>query len=193
MRADADRNRERVLSEARRTLAAGEALPPLNELARRTGVGVGTVYRQFPTSQSLLEAVVADRLRELIDIARTPGQTDDPAVNLAAFIRQAAAMALAEPGLAAVLVATSTSAQTAQIKAELGGCVSQLLARAQDRGAARAIKTGEDILRLLCGIQHAASASGSTDQAAGDRYVTVVLAGLGLPTAAAPQALTPRE
>src|SRR5215472_3500974 len=70
LRADAQRNRARVLQAARRAFAAEGVSVPLDEIARRAGVGAGTVYRHFPSKEALFEAVVHDRLRQLTEEGR---------------------------------------------------------------------------------------------------------------------------
>src|SRR5579859_1789389 len=78
VRADARRNRERVLEAAEATFASGGAAVPLDEIARRAGVGAGTVYRHFATKEALVEAVLVDRLEALLQQARTALQAPNP-------------------------------------------------------------------------------------------------------------------
>jgi AcrR family transcriptional regulator len=70
LRADARRNRDQVLAVAREMLSADGSSASFDEIARRAGVGVGTVYRHFPTRNALFEAVIADRIEKLIDRVR---------------------------------------------------------------------------------------------------------------------------
>ena len=67
MRADAARNRARVLEVAYETFAADGLSVPIDEIARRAGVGAGTVYRHFATKEALFHAVVKDRMQHLVD------------------------------------------------------------------------------------------------------------------------------
>lgn len=67
VRADAARNRARVLEVAYQTFAADGLSVPVDEIARRAGVGAGTVYRHFPTKEALFQAVIADRMHRIID------------------------------------------------------------------------------------------------------------------------------
>jgi AcrR family transcriptional regulator len=71
LRADARRNRENVLRAARDAFAASGYGVPLDEIAALAGVGPGTVYRHFPSKEELFEAVIATRVRDLIDDARS--------------------------------------------------------------------------------------------------------------------------
>lgn len=183
MRADARRNQERILAEARGAVGAGDTDVTLNELARRAGVGVGTVYRLFPTQQAMLEAVVEDGLREMIDLATAAARAEDAAAGLAEFFRTSLQRAVREPGLVSVLVAVDDAVtKTSRTKVELAGAVTPLLDRARRAGAVRSDLTGEDLLKLLCGLQHAIAASRDDPAAITERYLALVLTGLGLPT-----------
>jgi AcrR family transcriptional regulator len=86
LRADARRNRARLLQVAAEAFATGGLSVPLDEIARRAGLGPGTLYRHFPTKQALLEAVVNDRLQTLVDAARALRHADDAGADLLALI-----------------------------------------------------------------------------------------------------------
>src|SRR3954470_16851858 len=78
LRADAVRNRERVLEVAYETFAEEGLSVPIDEIARRAGVGAGTVYRHFPTKEPLFEAIASDRIQYLIDSAARFAEAQDP-------------------------------------------------------------------------------------------------------------------
>lgn len=86
MRADAARNRARILQVAYETFAADGLGVPIDEIARRAGVGAGTVYRHFPAKEDLFRAVVADRIRTLVDQGRELAEAD-PAGGLYTFLK----------------------------------------------------------------------------------------------------------
>lgn len=176
MRADAARNRLRIFEEARRAVVGGEAALTLNELARRSGVGVGTVYRVFPTQRAMLESVLEDSVRELIDAAAAAEGHPDPAKALIDFLRAALSAALAQPGLIDVLITGSDETHSLhRAKTELVGAVSHLLARIHPTPAL----TGENLLKLLCGLIHAVSEHPAERQtAAADNYLDILRAGL---------------
>src|SRR4029079_11647392 len=88
LRADAARNRARVLQVAYDTFASDGLAVPIDEIARRAGVGGGTVYRHFPTKEALFVAVVDDRLRWIIGSARDLLVAEGPGEALFAFLRQ---------------------------------------------------------------------------------------------------------
>ena len=78
LRADAARNREKVLRAAREAFAESGYGVPLDEIASRAGVGPGTVYRHFPSKEALFEAVVTARITDLVSDARARADADDP-------------------------------------------------------------------------------------------------------------------
>ena len=86
LRADAARNRARVLEVAYETFAQEGLSVPIDEIARRAGVGAGTVYRHFPTKEALFRAIVASRLQRLIDSATPLLEGDDPGAAFFAFL-----------------------------------------------------------------------------------------------------------
>src|ERR1700739_2192398 len=87
LRADAARNRARVLEVAYETFAAEGLSVPIDEIARRAGVGAGTVYRHFPTKADLFRAVVEDRIRRIVEEGRALLAAGDPGEALFKFLR----------------------------------------------------------------------------------------------------------
>jgi AcrR family transcriptional regulator len=87
LRADAQRNRQRVLAAAQEAFAEEGLAVPLDDIARRAGVGAGTVYRHFPTKEALFEAVILDRVRQFATHAKTLTSADDPGAAFFSFLR----------------------------------------------------------------------------------------------------------
>ncbi len=87
VRADAARNRARILEVAYHTFAAEGLSVPIDEIARRAGVGAGTVYRNFPTKEALFQAVIADRMRHIIDDGHDLLRSKQPGEALFTFLR----------------------------------------------------------------------------------------------------------
>ncbi|MEV6424876.1 TetR/AcrR family transcriptional regulator [Streptomyces sp. NPDC051662] len=176
MRADAARNRQRIFDEAHRAITAGEITLTLNELARRSGVGVGTVYRLFPTQRAMLEAVLEDSVRGLIAVATEAEQNPEPVQALIGFLHEALSAALAQPGLIDILItATDETDSLREAKAELGAETSFLLERIRPAPAV----TGENLLKLLCGLIHAVNEHPADRQAAAtDAYLRILQGGL---------------
>ena len=139
LRADARRNRLKVLDAARDAFATEGIAVPLDDIARRAGVGAGTVYRHFPTKEALFDAVVADQLQLLVDDARGALGADDAGEAFFGFLATMIADARMKKDLAEALAATGTELQatTRQHGQELRAVLGELLARAQQRGAVR--------------------------------------------------------
>jgi AcrR family transcriptional regulator len=171
LRADAQRNREKVLNAAREAFAASGYGVPLDEIAARAGVGPGTVYRHFPSKEELFEAVITARLRDLIDDARRRANDTDPASAFFGFlgrIRQEAAAKRDLPD--AIAVAGS-------LQEELRGALDVLLRRAQEAGAVRPDITTPDLMALLKGLLRSII-DAPAEQGMGDRLLAVVADGL---------------
>jgi AcrR family transcriptional regulator len=181
-RADARRNRERVLAAARAVFATAGPDASLEEIARRAEVGIGTLYRHFPTRQALLEAVFSDSVTELC------GQADDlldgatPYDALRTWLRAQLAHATTYGSLAASTMLTSlahddgtTSCEAMRRSAEL------LLRRAQDAGEVRADIDTDDVMRLVGAIALAADDSPDGTERA-DRLFTLMMDGLRAPS-----------
>ncbi|MEV0610041.1 TetR/AcrR family transcriptional regulator [Polymorphospora rubra] len=167
-RADAARNRERLLHAARQALAEGDRSLQLNDVARRAGVGVGTAYRHFPTPRALLETLVQAQLDDALDQARRELTAPDPWAGLTRLLTTGIALLVSDPGFAEVLAAgTDTLPRTSQLKQELYDAVDQLLRRVRDVGALRPGVDGDDILRLMCGVSYAARLAEDTGSPAG--------------------------
>ncbi|ACQ81570.1 transcriptional regulator, TetR family [Beutenbergia cavernae DSM 12333] len=152
-RADARRNRERVLAAAREAFAADGAAVPLDEIARRAGVGAGTVYRHFPSKEALFAAVIDDDVARLLADARELATSDDPGDAFLGYLRRLGEEAGARRDLAdALAVAGFDAGPSFDTSApSLQEALGVLLARAQAAGAVRADVGTRDLVALLKG------------------------------------------
>jgi len=181
-RADAHRNRARIIAAARAHLAAGDATLALNDLAREVGVGVGTVYRHFPTRRALQEALAVDPLGQLLETIRAAAELDDPGEAFDALIRSGLTLQLAEVGLAEVLMSVDdATSDVRDRKAEIWSSAQGLLERAQAAGVVRPGVTLDDVERLVCGVEYAVRLVPGERSSAAQSYVDVLLAGLRTP------------
>lgn len=167
LRADAKRNRQRVLDAARGAFAADGLSVPLDEIARRAGVGPGTLYRHFPTKESLIQAVVEDRLRRLAGDGAALRDSADPGAAFFAFIDRLAAEAGPKRDLFDALSSAGVQAGPAVMEAvgDLHAQITDLLTRAQRAGAVRADIGRAELTALLSGILFAMRPRPGTDQA----------------------------
>ncbi|MFF1445614.1 TetR/AcrR family transcriptional regulator [Streptomyces sp. NPDC058295] len=157
LRADARRNRDRLLEVARRAFAAEGVSVPLDEIARRAGVGPGTLYRHFPTKESLLEAVVRERLRRLVDRAQALRHGEDPAAALFTLLDQVVEDAAAKADLVDTLAGSGVEIRTALAPdvTRLHDEIGHLLIRAQDNDAVRGDIGIADLMAVLGGVLYA--------------------------------------
>jgi AcrR family transcriptional regulator len=180
LRADARRNRARILEAAEAVFAAKGVAASTEEVARRAGVGIGTVFRHFPTKEALLEAVVDGHLRRLADEAGALAAADDPGAALAAFFGRAMERSPAKLALVDALAAAGVEVGRragSPAGRELHRALAALLARAQRAGAVRDDVGVGDLVALLAGVSRAAEHAG-WDRAAQARILAVVLDGL---------------
>ena len=105
LRADAERNRQRLLDAARELFATRGLDVTLDEVARHAGVGTGTAYRRFPNKDALIDALMADRIGEIGAIARECLEEPDPWLALVEFFERSLALQAADRGLKEVLFA----------------------------------------------------------------------------------------
>lgn len=187
LRADAQRNRDRVLEAADAAFAAEGLSVPVHEVARRAGVGTGTVSRHFPTKEALFEAVFASRVERLVARARQlladPGAK--PGAVFFEFFTEIVAAGAANRGLADALAGAGydlKSATSGSAERDVLGVLAELLARAQQAGAVRTEVEPADIVSLVsaCALP---GDPGSPGAAARDRLVAVITAGLRPPDA----------
>jgi AcrR family transcriptional regulator len=181
MRADAQRNHDKILEAAEEIFALDGVMVPIDIVAERAGVGIGTLYRHFPTKEALYEAIVVTRIDELVATAGAyiDDNTADPRVALDAFLREFARQASDKKDLFEALEQSGFDFKVrfADQVDELLSRIDVLRQRAVDAGAIRGDVDTQDIMNLVMGTCHAAGQSGTDDQAV-QRCVGIVIAGL---------------
>ena len=155
LRSDARRNRERILSGARAVFAECGSDAQMDDVARRAGVGVGTVYRHYPTKEALLVELVREKFRIFTAEARDALERDGEPFEVLAELMRSNAEALArDAGTQQVLAGAGEHiwTQAAAAQTELLELTSQLIDRARRAGTIRADATAADIGMLMCGV-----------------------------------------
>ena len=152
MRADARRNYEQILRAAWEAFAEGGESTTLEEIARRAGVGIGTLYRHFPSRQALLEALYVNELEELCRSAAEPD--DDPWTALSAWSEHLVGYLSTKRALANELLnyLDADAALFRECRASLFAAGEPLLKRAQDAGMVRTDVSLSDVLHIVGGI-----------------------------------------
>jgi AcrR family transcriptional regulator len=153
LRADASRNRARLLEVAYEVFATEGLSVPVRAIARRAGVSTGTLSRHFPTKESLFEAIVVDRIEQLVARADLLAGREEPADAFFGFLRHMVEVGASDRGVGEALVGAGFDVHAAAARADrdvmaaLGG----LLAAAQRAGAVRADVDAADVKALIVG------------------------------------------
>jgi AcrR family transcriptional regulator len=154
LRADARRNRERIMSSGRELFARLGPQAQMDEIAAHAGVGIGTVYRHFPTKEALLTAMVRDRFREFAEIAMLVEEIPDPREALQTMMRRSAEAVEGDSGFQLAMMGSDQLEWEGieEEKAALAEVVTRIIGRAADAGVIRADFTFEDFGMMMCGI-----------------------------------------
>jgi AcrR family transcriptional regulator len=177
LRADAARNRARVLETAYETFAAEGLAVPIDEIARRAGVGAGTVYRHFPTKEDLFRAVVESRIRHIIDEGRALLDDPGPGEALFSFLRSMVLdWGATDQGLVEALSGLGIDVDSVAPDADdaFRGLIGELLVVAQRAGTVRPDVDVGEIKALMVGCQ----AMQGYDEARAERLTGLVIDGL---------------
>jgi AcrR family transcriptional regulator len=181
LRKDAARNWDRIVAVAR-GLVDDHVPLQLNDVARRAGLGVGTVYRHFPTPETLLETVARPCLEALAGHGEAAVRDTDPWRALESFLLHTVEAQVSDPSLAAVSAAAHDALpRTTELKRSLQSAGTTLLRRAHDAGVVRADLTASDLVPLMCGIAYATEVhceKPTERTATARRYLAALLEGL---------------
>ena len=187
LRADAERNRQRLLDAAQalfreRGLAVGVA-----EIAQRAGVGRGTLFRNFPTKQDLIAAIVIERMKEATAYGRTLLEAPDAGEALFGFLEEIVGRQQLDRCLFDAVADTFLANEDIRAAhADIVGGLDELLTRAKEAGAVRSDVGAMDVLMLVKGVCEAASALGATEPALVGRQLDLVRAAISVSAADRP-------
>lgn len=174
MRADARRNYEKLVAAARAAFAADGTSAPLEDIAERAGVGIGTLYRHFPTRQALLEAVYVDEVEAM---ARAADELSGlpPWEALSQWLHQYVGFAATKRALTEALLETAPDSNAlSACRTLLAGAGSALIERGQRAGVVREDTSFADVGRMVSGI----AVVSVTDPEQKERMLQIVLDGL---------------
>ena len=178
LRADARRNREKVLAAARAVFAEQGVDAQMDDVARRADVGVGTVYRHFPTKEALLNALSDEVFAVVAVYVRTLLTLDDPWEAFTRAMWFGASKTAGDRAFSEILAATRRfPPRTCPGKEDLQATIAELIDRCKAAGAMREDVIVDDIGLLMCGVGSAAAMEHSVPDA-WRRHLGIVLDGL---------------
>jgi AcrR family transcriptional regulator len=182
LRADARRNRERVLAAARETFATHGLDAQVDEIARTANVGVGTVYRHFPTKDALVDALAADHFAWIAEESRTSAATvadgGDAWDAFSGFIWACARQLAADAGLSEIAANRPAAMRHAVLQTDLLTTAAEVIDRAVADGTMRTDATVDDIPVVMCGLGKILSEPSREMGMSWERYVTLMLDGM---------------
>jgi AcrR family transcriptional regulator len=179
LRADAERNRRRLLDAAREVFATQGLDVTLDEIARVAGVGTGTAYRRFPNKDALIEELMVERLGELVVLAEESLAEPDPWTGLTSYLERALALQCTDRGLKDILF-SSGRGREALLKArqKLAPVVAKLVKRAVDAGAVRSDMATSDVPLINLMLATVIDVGRGIEPELYQRYLGIVLDGL---------------
>lgn len=180
LRADARRNREKVVAAASAAFAETGLEAQVEDIARRAGVGVGTVYRHFPTKEALVEALAEQHFERLADTMEAAlKEQGDPWHIFAAAIWTSSTAAVGDIAWCEIMGGRPSAVGTASRgRQRLAVATATLIARAQEAGVMRQDATVDDIRTIMCGFGHVVAAQHAGAELDWKRYLEIALDGL---------------
>jgi AcrR family transcriptional regulator len=193
LRADAQRNRDKLLSTARAVFRTDGLAASLDQIAKRAGVGRGTVYRHFPTRDDLITAVFVERMAENVATAERALQLEDPWEGFAQYIRETCRAQATDRGMADLMAIGHPGKELRALRTRAFNGFAMLVDRAKGSGALRADFSPQDLILLMLAIGGITRHTGPTAPAATDRFIALALDGLRAEAATpAPPAISPQ-
>jgi AcrR family transcriptional regulator len=181
LRADARRNRDAVIGAAKKLLADQGLDAQMPDIAKAAKVGVGTVYRHFPTKDDLIAALAIERFERLAEKAREGIEADDPWEGLCDFIRFAARLQADDRGLCEVMGSRPEVMNQSALAVGLDKLIDQLVKRAQGSGELRKDLDWQDIPMIACGMGSVTQATMGPGVGRWPRLVEIIIDGLRAP------------
>jgi len=186
LRADARRNRERVLTAAAVVFSEHGHEAQMDDVASRAGVGVGTVYRHFPTKEALMEALAVDRFEKVLEAARLALQGDDPWESLTDALWAGAELLSSDRAFTEIVgELQGPMPLSEEFVATMNDTWGELLRRAQEAGDLRPDVVLDDIPMIMCGVGFATRKPHSCP-GAWRRHVAILIDGLRASSSSGP-------
>jgi AcrR family transcriptional regulator len=198
LRRDAERNRQRILAAARDAFAEGGLAVTLDEIARRAGVGVGTVYRRFPDKEQLIDALFEERIGEMVAFAEAALSGDDAWEGLVTFLEAATAAHADDRGLKEVALSGAHGLErVARARELMLPLTTRLVRRAQEQGSLRSDLEPTDLPLLQLMLGSLSECTRDVDPEVWRRFLGILTDGLRTrrdsPSPLVPAALAPEQ
>lgn len=176
LRRDAERNRQRILLAAAEVFTERGLEATLDDVARRAGVGVGTVYRRFPGKETLVRELFKDRIDAMVAVAREACAAPDPWAALVSYLRYAAAAFAGDIGLRQLMMfATYGRDLVAYARDQMRPVVTELVERAQAAGVLREDFGGTDVPLIAFMLASASEYAGAVRPDLWERYLALAV------------------
>jgi AcrR family transcriptional regulator len=178
LRADAARNRERILAAAEQVFAERGLEASVAEVAKRAGVGKATVFRSYPTKEDLIEAITSERVRRVEQLAKVALDEPDAWVAFKNLLMDVAQQQATDQTQVAALARASNAPQLADARAATYAALRKLMEKAKEQGAMRADATPDDLRVLFHGVTHELADDERRDVATWTRWAVLFAAAL---------------
>jgi len=179
LRQDAERNRERIVVAAREAFADGGLDISMEEVARRAGVGIGTVYRRFPDKEALIDAVFEDTLRDLVAIVREALDDPDAWRGFCSYLERVMELNAKNRGLHAMLGSQEHGRDRIDaMRARMRPLTRKLIERAQEQGALRTDFSPRDLPLVFAAAGRIVELAKDADPDLWRRFLALLLDGL---------------
>lgn len=183
LRADAQRNRAAIVKAARAVFAKHGREAQMDDVARRAKVGIGTLYRHFPTKEALLAALAADRFHQLAEFAQDALAEDEPWGAVSGFLHRAAQLQASDRALSQILSERpDLMCEAACERGDLRAALRELVERGRAAGVLRADAEWSDVPMIITALSHVGGPPGASWQ----RMLELALAGLRAPAGSRP-------
>jgi len=194
LRADAERNRRRILEAAATVFAERGLDVPLDDIAAAAGVGVGTVYRRFPDKDTLIDALFEDKIAEVETEVRAALEIEDPWEAFESFMRAVCRLQAEDRGLKEALLTRDRGRERVALARErIAPIAMQVLHRAQEAGAVRADLGAYDVPMMHFAVGFVAERTRGIAPGYWERLLTVLLDGMRADAARTPIPTGPLE
>jgi len=186
LRSDAERNRRRLVEAASQAFAECGFDVSVDEIARRAGLGKGTLFRRFPSKEDLMAEIAQERMSDVIQAGRELAATAEPGEAMRVLMHKMVELLTTDRGLAEALEGLGAdNDEVLRVKHELIETVSHVLKLAQDAGQVRNDVTECDVMLLVVAISHISAPFRDVDRDMWQRYFGIIFDGLR-PAAAHP-------